>query len=515
MPTECELKLVAPRESLIRLADAAPIESRASGPARSEELISVYYDTPDGLLAGRGLALRVRRVHGRHVQTLKRGGGVTRGEWETSLDGADPEPDLLFSMAGEDDLIGLPRGKLRAVLSSKIERRLREIRLNGRGVEHRIEVALDLGELEVAARRAPVAELELELLEGDPSALYSLALELADQEPLRVETLSKAARGDLLRTGAAPDWRKAGKIELDPAGSVGDAMGRIFQHCYDHWQDNQAAAIDGRDSEGVHQVRVALRRLRSAFSLFKAALPAEATGAFKDAARTVVKSLGDARDLDVLHEDLVLPLRRRRADDPALESLAARLDAARRDAYAGQVGPGLSSEAYTRFQLTFGGWVAQAGWRGGAAEEVRAVQDTPILDFAQPLLDQRFKSVRKHGRHFARLSAAERHQLRIRIKKLRYALDFCRSLFPGKLVKEMLGTLSGLQDRLGAANDLAVAGERLDMLAAEARGSEARRLAHATGFVLGWHGAAAAAGERALASQWKRFKGERPAWRGD
>lgn len=512
MPVECELKLVADQDDLVRLLRSPALDGRQSAPERVERLESVYFDTEDGRLAERRLALRVRHVDGRFIQTLKRGEGPVRGEWETTLDSEQPLPGPLFTMAGEDDLAGIDLRSLRPVLASHIDRRRREIRLNGDDGEHRVEVALDLGELEAAGRSQPVAELELELLEGEPAALYDLALELGRTAPIRLETLSKAARGELLRTGAAPGWQKAKRVDLKDGRTVDQAMAVIFDACYEHWLANQAAALDGRDSEGVHQLRVAIRRLRSVFALFKDALPADRLAAHKREAKAVLGCLGRARDLDVIALQLVLPIRSERPDDPALEGLAARLEDARQAAYRDEVRPGLEAVSYSLFALEFGGWVARRAWRQSDDRAVLALQARPVEEFARAILDKRVKVVRKRGRGFQRLDAAERHQLRIAIKKLRYALDVLRSLFPAKPVKTMLKTLSELQDRLGAANDLAVASDRLERITKEARGAQARRLASATGFVLGWH----AAGERQAAGElrslWRAFKNERPAW---
>lgn len=515
MPVECELKLAAPPDDLRALLRSPAVADRQSTPEQVQRLESVYFDTEDGRLAKRHLALRVRRLEGRFIQTLKRGDGPVRGEWESTLESNAPLPAPLFMMAGEDDLVDLDVRVLRPVLASHIERRLREIRIDGANGPHRVELALDIGDLEADARRAPVSELELELIEGEVAALYDLALELGRSASFRLETLSKAARGALLRTGVGPSWQKAKRVDLESCRTLDDAMAVIFDACYEHWLANQAAAIDGRDSEGVHQLRVGLRRLRSAFALFKDALPPERLAAHQQEARSVLKCLGTARDLDVLAEQLVGPLRTRHPDDRTLEALADRLERARRAAYRDDVRPGLEQPACTLFSLDLGSWVTGRGWRRGGDERIQARQAQPLEAFARSLLDRRLATVRKRGRGFDRLDARQRHELRIAIKKLRYALDFLRSLFPTKPVKAMLRTLSDLQDRLGASNDLAVARKHLDRLAAGARGEEARQLATAAGFVLGWHAARAGVAERELRALWRSFKNERPVWHDD
>lgn len=510
---ECELKLVASAADLLKLARSPAVERRALGAERTDQLESIYYDTPDRQLAAQDLALRVRRVDGRYVQTLKHGQGVVRGEWEMALEDAAPDPGSLFEMAGLDGLQAIGPGDLVPVLTTTVERRLRQLRLNGPGEQqHVLELALDTGELTAGDQRAPVAEVELELLEGDPYALYDLALELAEQAPFRIETLSKAARGALLQSGAAPGFQKALGVQLDEEATVDEAMSRIFTACYDQWLANQAAALDGRDSEGVHQLRVAVRRLRSAFALFKQALPPAQLAEHQDRARAVLQCLGRARDLDVLVEQLLAPVRAGYPDGPGLAGLAERLEAARRVAYEQEVRPGLTSATYTRAVLSLGSWIGRRGWRvpGTVAE----IQSQTIADFSRSLLDRRLKTVRKRGRNFDRLDAGERHRLRIAIKKLRYALDFCRSLYPRKGVKTTLRLLGDLQDHLGATNDLAVARQHLDRVLGRTRGRDGKDLAGAAGFLLGWHSARASGLEAETRRLWRRFKREAPVWHG-
>ena len=133
-----------------------------------------------------------------------------------------------------------------------------------------IEAALDLGAIEANGATLPIAEIELELLEGSPEALYALALELDALAPLQLETRSKSARGYALAAGAAAGLAQGGAARRSSRGRHGrrERIRPILRDCLQHWCANEAAALDGRDPEGVHQMRVALRRLRSAFSVF-------------------------------------------------------------------------------------------------------------------------------------------------------------------------------------------------------------------------------------------------------
>jgi triphosphatase len=515
MGIERELKLVAPREVLLGLVEAPVIEAHAAGPARAESLESTYFDTKQEELRAHELALRVRREGGRFVQTLKAGAGTVRGEWESEVAGLVPDLDALKGQADGLPLDGVRAGDLRPVFATSVERTRRELVVpDGNGAMAWIEVALDLGEVEAGGRRLDVAELELELKAGEPSALFRLALALQAEAPLRLETLSKAARGWLLAEGMPPPYQKAAKLEFALDVRLEEAMAVIFAACLEHFEANVATARDGREIEGVHQLRVSLRRLRSAFATFKAVLPEGQVTAFKDEMRWVLESLGRARDLDVLKEQILAPVIAQRPADAGLKRLGSALEAARAEAY-GAVREMLDAPRCSRLQLELAAWIAEAGWRDGVDEAARASQDGPLAGFARQLLDERFRAARKKGRDLRKLEPAERHKLRIALKKLRYAAEFFQSLYDKKAAKQALKTLSRLQDGLGAMNDLHTAETLMEEIAparpARGRGGGAA-LAHAKGLIVGWHAAQLAAGEEAAATLWRGFAKEKPFW---
>ena len=217
----------------------------------------------------------------RYLQTLKSddtGGLVAyRGEWQTPLGSAEPDLGLLPAEASEvlDGLVA--PGELRSLFTTRVRRQTRRLAAGANGgPPSLIEAALDLGAIEANGRSQPIAEIELELLEGSPKALYDLALELDALTPLQVETRSKSVRGYTLAGGEPPAAQKALPVELKRRTTVDAALGTILRACVQHWCANEAAALDGRDPEGVHQMRVALRRLRSALALFRRLIVARA-----------------------------------------------------------------------------------------------------------------------------------------------------------------------------------------------------------------------------------------------
>ncbi|MEE8272692.1 MAG: CHAD domain-containing protein [Alphaproteobacteria bacterium] len=515
---EIELKLTADPKALAALRDAPAVIQRARGRGVNKRLESIYYDTPDYRLHKRNLAFRVRRAGGQFVQTLKdegQGDGrLRRGEWESEV--ASMAPDLAALPAPEPrEKVGLILpGELRPVFASQIQRTTRVLdACDADGGQSEIEIAFDDGVVKTATDAVPVAEVELELRSGSPAALYQLALELHGIAPLRVETRSKSARGYALARGGPPLWHKAEKLTLDPAATVDGALSAIVRNCQEHWLANEAAALDGGDPEGVHQMRIALRRLRSAMSLFAKAIPPDQRSWLKTDSGWVAGNLGPARDWDVFLGSVLQPLLQARPDDAALVALR-RAAAAERAAGYLRAGEAIGSPRYTRFLLRLGAWLEGSGWRGDFHQA--AWQHRPMVALADRLLRQRHRTVLRLAGDFAVAPIEQRHRVRIALKKLRYASEFFRTLYPAKRVKPYLKSLAGLQDSIGYFNDVAVAARLLaDIVArpAAAHGEDDRiAVAQAAGTVIGWHEHGIATNEPQLVADWTEFAAARPFW---
>ncbi len=511
---ETELKLRGEPEALKAIFAGPAICDQATGRGRSMRLENVYYDTADQRLRARGLAFRVRRQGRGYVQTLKSGdtGGLVayRGEWQTPLGSPDPDLGLLPAAASEvlDGLVA--PGELRSLFTTRVRRQTRRLARGANGGSSLIEAALDLGAIEAGGRSQPIAEIELELIDGSPRALYDLALELDALTPLQVETRSKSVRGYTLAKGEPPAWQKAESVELAPRATVDAALGKILRACVQHWCANEAAALDGRDPEGVHQVRVGLRRLRSALSVFRHVIVPERRAWLCEEAKRVLTGLGPARDWDVFLMESLAPALRARPDDRSLAALRATAEAARAEGYA-TVRATLADPSYTRFLLQLGRWIEAGGWREDATPEAAAWLDRPVVAFADRLLAKRHRKALKLGRKFAGLAPAERHRLRIALKKLRYATEFFHALYRKKRAQPYLATLKELQDTLGHLNDAAVA-ERLVNDLSERAGAERSALATGSGLVLGWLARGVSEIEPEVLEAWRAFAARKPFW---
>lgn len=515
--TEVELKLTVDRPGEFDRVRAAPALAGITGGPR-RDLDSVYYDTADMSLYRRGVALRVRRVGNRFVQTVKTdgagGSGVQRrGEWEAPVGSFEPELDAIDDAEARAHIGPLGPGELRPVFTTRIERETRLV--DSGGVEEPgrvVEVALDRGVITADGRELPVAEVELELLRGTPASLYRLALELHHSTPLRLQSQSKAARGYALALGLAPMARRGQRLELDGDASVDEAVAAVARACLDHWTANEAAAADGRDPEGVHQTRVGLRRLRSAMSVFRDVVP-DAQRQWIDAeAEQVLAALGPARDLDVFIAETVAPVAKAHPGDARLEALVEAAEAARKRAYLG-VAEALAAPRYTSFVLRLGLWLEERAWREGGKADAGELLQRPLMVLAEHLLAKRHQTVITRGRKFETLSAARRHRVRIAVKKLRYATEFFAGLYAGGRRKRYLRALAELQDRLGRVNDIATARSVLERLAGESADADrAAALPEAGTMVLDWHARWLADHDPDLVRAWREFAARKPFW---
>jgi CHAD domain-containing protein len=257
---------------------------------------------------------------------------------------------------------------------------------------------------------------------------------------------------------------------------------------------------------------VALRRLRSALSLFRPYLGEADRASFGDDLRRIVRALGPARDLDVLHEEVIGEPLQAMPGRQSLQALAGIVETERERAYE-QVRQMIASPDYARAVLRFAVWIGRRGWRIQADPDRLAALAEPLEVHARRLLDKRRKAALKRGRDFASLDAVQRHELRIALKKLRYAGEFFVALYRRKATARYLARVADLQERLGRLNDASVAAGTLRALLDRHLGrADMADLALAAGEVVGWHGRAAALSEPELGAIWRRFVDAKPFW---
>nr|WP_252393736.1 CYTH and CHAD domain-containing protein [Candidatus Rhodoblastus alkanivorans] len=505
-PQEVEVKFITDAAGFAA-ALASPM-LKVEGPSPARKLTSIYFDTPNGELKKRKMALRLRRSgRAAPVMTLKwplqtAGNVFSRGEIEIRATKMEPDIGLFDADIGE----GLRQIVGEAPLEAKYETRVSRIaRLITSGMAC-IEVAFDEGIIRAGERELPLREVELELKSGPPQDLYDFAATLAENLPLRLDTISKAERATHFSEGTTPRPVKAKPADLPPDANLDEATARIILGAIDHYLVNWASLRASDDPESIHQMRVALRRLRSALGMLKRAIPCPEFEVFREEAKDLASALGPARDSDALRELIEDGPMGHFGDKKDFAPLLDALEERRAAAYADSRAL-IESPRPSVFVLRLSAFVARRGWRNAVSGPELSRLTEPVAVFAAQALDRVHKRVRKRGKKLVTLPDEQRHQVRIALKNLRYGGEFFAACFnEARDATPFLRAAANLQGLLGAHNDAASA----DHFLCQSHATEAAR---AAGVVSGWYARGAIIADENLAREWKRFKKIRPFWK--
>jgi len=476
--TEIELKFLVPPAA--RAGIAAELARGVATPDR-KSLMALYLDTADRRLAQAGLAWRLRREGRRWIQTLKAGGSNALERFEhqavrpgATADAAEhagtPPGDLLIALLRQARIDGIPHA---VRFSTEVRRTTRRIRTRGAVVE----VALDEGRLVSGDASQRILEIEFELVSGSPGAMLRLAERWRKRFALIYEPRSKAERGDSLADGAPfPPLRKAARPVYASDATATQAFELVLDECLSHITRNAIGLIEGdpaRRGEHVHQLRVGIRRLRSALRSFQGWAPTPPIE-IVESLRNLFAALGMARDSDVLESGVMSELAKAGAPPLKLPPGPAGTDPVE-----------LVQAPDT--QRTFLAWIT---WRSTLAElpiDTQTIDgQSAMADGARhadpaprPLASDDARTFRRNVRRrlrrlharivsdtntFDALDDASLHALRKRIKRQRYAVEFFAPLLRRREVERYLGALGAIQDRMGALNDLFVARARYQTL---------------------------------------------------
>ncbi len=509
MTIEIELKLSIAPEHVGKLARCPPLIAATRSRPVTRRVYNVYFDTPERDLASRGMALRLRRLGGRWLQTLKARGdaqtGLHRnGEYEIAL----PAPLLNLAALADTPAAKLAsqaafRERLRPMFVTDFRRTARLVEVE-KGMF--AEFAIDRGTIVAGDTNESICEIEIELREGEPDALFAFARRLLEFVPFTIGMESKAARGFALLTPkpAAP-VRAVSPVIARTAGSD-DAFVAIARSCLQQLVANDRGVIGSDDVEYIHQARVAIRRLRSAFGLFRAIIPPDVVATTLAQVQRVGTALGAARDWDVFVVTTLPAVQRAFATDAGIASLS-QAAATLRAMHRSQAIAVIAAPAYTATLIALERLLASRPWRMALATSGRVSVDGPARDFASALFARQLRRVRRHGNALETLTTDELHALRIEVKKLRYAVEFFESLYPRRAVRAFAGGAADLQELLGQLNDAATTGRLLDEIE-----QDSLDLRRAGGVVLGWTAATTVTGMSNLGTAWRRFEAAKPFW---
>ena len=455
-PREVELKLDVAAHSLPLLTASSLLKGASKSGAKPVSLVSVYFDTDKLKLRQKGLSLRVRRIGRHHVQTIKQenSGNVTlfaRGQWEHNVHGKQPDLDAARGTALAPLLNKTLRRALKPVFETHVNRKIFQIRTG----ESEIELSIDKGKIEAGRKSLPLCEVELELKQGQAADLFKLAKVLAHEAPVQLAVKSKADRGYALLTAEKATPVKARPVALAAASNVQDAFQIIARVALHQLVANQSLMLAG-NAEALHQMRVALRRLRTAISLFSDMLTDPQTEALKSELKWITAELGPAREFQVFLKR-VGPVTDGGRGDLGLARVSQELRQKREDALA-HARAAVESPRFRDLAIETAAWIKTGNWTRNL--ETGTLRQRPFAAVAAEQLHRGCKKLLKRAKRLDTLDPHQRHRLRIQAKKLRYAAEFFAPAFPGKKSmlrrKGFVTSLKQLQDTLGELNDIAV-----------------------------------------------------------
>ena len=498
MAIETGIRLLIDADAMQRVGRLPDVKAVRRGRAIERRLRAFYFDTPVADLRHAGATLWTHEEDGRWIQALRldghAAGALCLQEWP--LAGQTLDLKVLRETALRVFRDARFRKALGVVFETDLIRTSIALELadGTRG-----ELRLDSGEVIAGKRRAPISEIEIELIEGDRARLFDFAIGLVEALHVRISDAGNAARGYALMLGLSVVPVKARIPALSENMQVEDAFAQIGRSCLAQMQANETGVSAARDLEFLHQYRVGLRRLRSAVGLFRPVLAAESAAAVIREMRWLSAYLGPARDWDVFCEQTLKPLSQRAGRDPAMAALQRRC-ARERSSCAALVRETIDSPRYAKFVLKLARLFANPERARGAP---------PLKAFAAARLQKRDRSLRTIARSLDVSDPAQVHGMRIAAKKLRYTSEFVQSLFPKKAATDHARSLARLQDVLGDVNDSTTGLRLLDSLPPDrseagvyARGLVRESLAARKELVLG-----------GLSSHWDELRHQKRYWK--
>jgi inorganic triphosphatase YgiF len=481
--SELEIKFQVPaeaRDSLLKAVGSRHLER--------VELHARYYDTPDGLLGRHGMALRLRREDDEWVQTLKAAlpHSLERQEDNVTVPGATGDgralPELHAASPAGQRLAKLLKAHGHPPLVETFRTDVRRERRILKSHDAIVEWALDQGTVSTGDRARPLLELELEVKGGEARGLYAMAHDWQMRHGLWIDPISKAQRGSLLAAGRP--HAAAARSKPPHLGRAMDAAGMlraVVAACLSQILPNAAELAAGSDdAEHVHQLRVGLRRLRTALRELEVA----ASGldpAWEAPVKAVFDALGEARDRHVLSQALV-PMLARAGAPLADPSLAAGADVPAEVALVARAraqvrGPAFQGALLALLAFAHPGSSDEAATQAGATEPPDAADDDAGDDaagsegdpvaLARGRLHRLHRQVVRHAEEFETLAFVDQHRTRKRLKRLRYLAEFVAALFKERRVEVWLNALEPAQDALGTHVDRVMAAQRFERLAAD------------------------------------------------
>ncbi|ENX14868.1 hypothetical protein F894_01235 [Acinetobacter sp. CIP 51.11] len=437
---EIELKFQIPPQSRVQFEQ----DIQKLQPTR-HRLCARYFDTEAQQLQQHQIALRQRLEDQQWIQTLKAATEQQFERFELEHELKSPPEHCDFQLYRKHKpakkILKQAIGDLETPLILQFETDVVRYVLTESHLDSQIEIAFDVGEIRHNDQAIDIYEVEFELKSGQLSELIDFIQPWVQRYALWLDTRSKSERGFALLHGeeSLPVQHQL-PLVLEQKDQISTILQKIVANCLAHLFPNATAiAAENYNSDHVHQARVAIRRLRSAFKISQS-VTEHVQPEWPEQLRDIFQQLGSTRDRDALAESLIPQLEK--AGSPLLKLPPHR-----------QKQPDISalfrSPATVELMLQLFSF-SQENTEG------KAKSSHKILCKGLSKLHQQ---ICQDAENYQELDIESRHRTRKRVKRLRYNVEFLQSLFPEKEVKAYLKALKPLQESLGHYNDLFVADE--------------------------------------------------------
>jgi CHAD domain-containing protein len=254
-----------------------------------------------------------------------------------------------------------------------------------------------------------------------------------------------------LKDKAIAEYLVRERIGLEPADPLAEAGRKVLSIYFGQMLLHEPETRLGNDIEALHDMRVAIRRMRAAFKLVGNGFRKKKVKPLLAGLKATGSVLGQVRDLDVLMENLLryqssLPDGDQADFQPVVETWAAQREQARQEMLAY-----LDSKKYRRFKQEFLAFVTKAG-RGAKPIPDAVVVPYQLRHLVPGLIFERYEAARVYELVLDEAAPETLHQLRIALKHLRYAIEFFAEIL-GEESKGVVEAIKALQDHLGQLND--------------------------------------------------------------
>jgi triphosphatase len=494
-PEVLELEFALPVSELARFARFPVLSALRQGRIGSYRVDIQWLDKAGGAVAGSGVLIEApRRGPQRLVSLLP----DREAAWHPGM-----VPEALATLNPKESQ-GSDLNEPLIPLAAFTGRRRSQKLILGNAV---VGLSLLHGQLRSVLAEREVARLRLS---GPAPAVLDVARRLVSAFPLLPPDRSLAAEAFSLATALASGPQRHGAPDTTGAESVEACFTHAIGHLLGVALYFTPIARAGVGTEGVHQLRVALRRLRSVLKVFRPLTDNPQSRALDEALRDFLALLGPARDWDVFLVGIGRKMTALLPEDRRMRSLLRAAEAERQAAYQG-LATALDGPAWRGVLLAGIAFLHGKPWRDGADPERLAALDAAPQDFAALTLGKRWRKLRKAGEDIEELEPDALHEMRLDAKRLRYAAEVLAPVFPSKATRRFQRNLSALQEELGLSNDASVA--RLLVRQLE-RDKDAGR-AWAIGIVEGWCLARATADRRAILEIWDKLEAKESFWSAD